>query len=75
MSAAALHATGWRDPVPTANYDDAGMLVAQSKRSVVAELIAATAHEHGPGLSDVAQGDVYNFGVYTGGGLAAFELW
>lgn len=71
MSATALHATGWRDPVPAANYDDAGMLVAQSKRSVVAELIAATAHEHGPGLRDVAQGDVYNFGVYTGGGLRA----
>lgn len=69
MSAAALHATGWRDPVPAANYDAAGMLVAQSKRAVVAELIAATAHEHRPGLAH--EGDVYNFGVYTGGGLRA----
>ena len=60
-----LSRTGWNDPVASTNYDDHGMLVEQGKRRTVTEVIARMALPSGP------PGDVYNFGVYTGGGLKA----
>jgi hypothetical protein len=60
-----LSRTNWNDPVASTNYDDHGMLVEQGKRRTVTEVIARMALPSGP------PGDVYNFGVYTGGGLKA----
>ena len=75
---ATLQSTGWRRPFrrgefvpPTwrlSNYDASGMLKEQHKRSDAARILAKLQDApllRGPGV------DVYEFGVFTGGGLRA----
>jgi len=59
-----LKRTGWADAAPRSDYDKSGLLIKQQKRHAV---VTAMAETPGP----LRTGDVYNFGVYTGGGLRA----
>jgi hypothetical protein len=55
-----LPSTGWKD-IPEAKYDEFGMLASQKKRRRVTAIMAREGALPG--------GDVFQFGVYTGGGL------
>ena len=64
-SDASLTSSKWADPAPASNYDAEGMLHGQGKRHAAVSVMAAAV----PAF--LKSGDIYNFGVYTGGGLRA----
>jgi hypothetical protein len=75
--------TGWRDFAPAYYYNTAQQLIHQERRSMAIDDIAAhLRHAHSSTrcsrsrlrqhVRELLSGGIYQFGVYTGGGLAAW---